>query len=85
MGKLLGLGRMQPNKKGSGGPSWLGRMFHFFSGASRWSDYAAVSRGVRLSQHISSGRRAVKRSVRPRLVVDVIYRSTPLWATLILS
>lgn len=85
MGKLLGLGWMQPNKKGSGGLSWLDRMFHFFSGVSQWSDDAAVGRGVRLSQHTSWGRRAVTRSVRPRLVVDVIYGSTSLWATLILA
>ena len=32
-------------------------MFHFLSGASQWSDYAAVNR-------------AVKRSVRPRLVIE---------------
>ena len=38
-----------------GGPSWLDSMFHSLSGASRWSDYAAVSRGVRLSQYTSSG------------------------------
>jgi hypothetical protein len=38
-----------------GGPSWLDSMFHFLSGASQWSDYAAVSRAVRLSQYTSSG------------------------------
>ena len=38
-----------------GGPSCLDSMFHSLSGASRWSDYAAVSRGVRLSQYTSSG------------------------------
>ena len=32
-----------------GGPSWLDSMFHSLSGASQWSDYAAVSRVVRLS------------------------------------
>jgi hypothetical protein len=77
VGKLLGMGRMQPNKEERGGPSWLDRMFHFLSGASRWSDCAAVSRGVRLLQHTSSGRLAVKRSVRPRLVVE---RQVPLYA-----
>ena len=40
---------------GRGGPSCLDSMFHSLSGASRWSDYAAVSRGVRLSQYTSSG------------------------------
>jgi hypothetical protein len=38
-----------------GGPSWLDSMFHFLSGASQWSDYAAVSRVVRLSQYTCSG------------------------------
>ncbi len=32
-----------------GGPACLDRMFPFLSGASRVTDYAAVSRGVRLS------------------------------------
>ena len=34
-----------------GGPSYLDRMFHSLSGASRCSDYAEVSRVIRLSQH----------------------------------
>ena len=38
-----------------GGPSWLDSMFHSLSGASRCSDYAAVSRVVRLSQYTCSG------------------------------
>ncbi len=33
-----------------GGPSCLDSMFHSLSGASRFSDYAAVSRVVRFSQ-----------------------------------
>ena len=43
-------------------------MFPSFSGASRCSAYAAVSRAGRLSQYTSSGA-SVKRSVRPRLVI----------------
>ena len=38
-----------------GGPSCLDRMFHSLSGALRYSDYAAVSRVVRLSQYTCSG------------------------------
>jgi superfamily II DNA or RNA helicase len=38
-----------------GGPSWLDSMFHSLSGALRCSDYAAVSRVVRLSQYTCSG------------------------------
>jgi hypothetical protein len=38
-----------------GGPSCLDSMFHSLSGASRFSDYAAVSRVVRLSQYTWSG------------------------------
>jgi hypothetical protein len=42
-------------QEGRGGPSCLDRMFHSLSGASRCSDYAAVSRVVRLSQYTCSG------------------------------
>ncbi len=37
------------------GPVWLDSMVHSLGGASRWSDYAAVSRVVRLSQYTCSG------------------------------
>ena len=39
----------------SGGPISLDRMFHFLSGASRYSTYAAVRRVGRLSKYTSSG------------------------------
>ena len=48
--------RMKPERQAlRGGPSCLDSMFHSLSGASRWSDYAAVSRVVRLSQYTCSG------------------------------
>ncbi len=49
---VLGTRSIRVNR---GGPSWLDSMFHSLSGASQWSDYAAVSRAVRLSQYTSSG------------------------------
>ena len=48
------------NKDGRGGLSWLDSMFHFLSGASQWSDYAAVSRsGCRSTPLRASSRQAL--------------------------
>ena len=47
--------RMMMAPAARGGPACLDSMVQFLSGASQWSDYAAVSRVVRLSPYTSSG------------------------------